>query len=137
MRDAYAGQRLGLPASGRGSMAGWGRRIAALFIDWFASTLVVIGFFGVERVYGASADREWMVLLVYFLEASILTSLIGGSFGQTVLRIGVISVDNVPLHPVLSVVRHALICLVIPAVIWDQDRRGLHDLAARSICIRR
>ena len=133
----YAGQRLGLPPSGRGAMAGWGQRIIALFIDWFASTLVVIFIVGVDRVYGQAADREWLVLPVYFLEASILVSLIGGSFGQTVMRIGVISVDNRPLHPVLSGVRHLLICLVIPAVIWDRDRRGLHDLAVRSICIRR
>ena len=31
----YPGQRLGLPESGPGSIAGFGRRIAALLIDWF------------------------------------------------------------------------------------------------------
>ena len=137
MQDEYPGQRLGFPPEGRGSMAGWGQRIAALVIDWFASTLVVIAIFGVDRVYGEAADRDWLVLVVYFLEARLFTSLIGGSFGQTVLRIGVISVDNRPLHPVLSVVRHLLILLVIPPAIWDKDRRGLHDLAARSIVVRR
>jgi hypothetical protein len=43
----YAGQRLGLPQEGPGSVAGWGRRVAALFIDWFASLLVT-------RLIGAS-----------------------------------------------------------------------------------
>ena len=31
----YPGERLGLPASGVGSVAGFGRRLAALTIDWF------------------------------------------------------------------------------------------------------
>ena len=31
----YPGERLGLPAAGVGSVAGFGRRLAALTIDWF------------------------------------------------------------------------------------------------------
>ncbi len=34
-------------------------------------------------------------------------------------------------------VRTGLLCLVIPAVVWDKDGRGLHDLAARTAIVRR
>jgi uncharacterized RDD family membrane protein YckC len=34
-------------------------------------------------------------------------------------------------------VRIGLILLVIPAVIWDADNRGLHDKAAKTILVRR
>ena len=36
----YPGSSLGLPASGRGSLASWRARIAALIIDWAASLAV-------------------------------------------------------------------------------------------------
>jgi uncharacterized RDD family membrane protein YckC len=34
-------------------------------------------------------------------------------------------------------VRTALLCLVIPAVVWDADGRGLHDKAAGTVIVRR
>ena len=36
----YPGSSLGLPASGRGSLASWRARIAALIIDWASSRVV-------------------------------------------------------------------------------------------------
>ena len=34
------------------------------------------------------------------------------------------------------IVRTVLLCLVIPAVIWDADQRGLHDKAAGTVLLR-
>ena len=42
---AAGGARLGLPAEGPGSLAGVGRRLAALAVDWFAA-IIVTGLFG-------------------------------------------------------------------------------------------
>jgi len=36
-----------------------------------------------------------------------------------------------------GVIRSFLICLLIPAVIFDRDHRGLHDLAAKTVVVRR
>jgi hypothetical protein len=33
--------------------------------------------------------------------------------------------------------RTVLLCLVIPAAVWDAQGRGLHDKAARTIIVRR
>ncbi|QWC85705.1 RDD family protein [Nocardioidaceae bacterium] len=128
--DLYPGQRLGLPEAGSGSLASWRQRILALFIDWAAASLLAIGVVGYD-------NTGFWPLVIYFAEASILTATIGGSFGQSIVRIGVISVDRRPLNLIASLVRHLLICLVIPAVIWDRDRRGLQDLAVRSVVVRR
>jgi hypothetical protein len=38
----YPGERLGLPEEGSGSIAGWGRRIGALVIDWVICTWAVV-----------------------------------------------------------------------------------------------
>src|SRR5918992_3589662 len=37
----YPGERLGLPRTGSGSVAGYGRRLGALFIDWLGGLLPV------------------------------------------------------------------------------------------------
>ena len=42
----YPGNSLGLPASGRGSLATWRARVSALVIDWGASMAVAVGAFG-------------------------------------------------------------------------------------------
>jgi uncharacterized RDD family membrane protein YckC len=34
------------------------------------------------------------------------------------------------------IVRSVLLALVIPAVIWDADNRGLHDKAAGTVLVR-
>jgi hypothetical protein len=34
-------------------------------------------------------------------------------------------------------VRTVLLCLAVPALIWDRDQRGLHDKAAQTVLVRR
>ena len=90
--DLYPGQRLGLPADGPGSVAGWGRRIAALFIAWLASTLVAIGFTGLGGWLDGTVLTESMPLIVFFVEVSLLTAITGSSFGQLAVRVAVVPV---------------------------------------------
>ncbi len=129
----YAGQRLGLPASGPGSVAGWGRRIVALFVDWFAASLVaaLIG-----RYVTLTADEaRFLPLLVFLVEATLFTGLAGASFGQLALRIAVIRVDGRPPTILKALLRSFLICLVIPPVVFNRDNRGLHDMAADTVTV--
>jgi uncharacterized RDD family membrane protein YckC len=127
----YPGQRLGLPATGRGATAGWPRRILALALDWLACLLVT-------RLVGASGAAEgWVTLLVFFVEVSLFTALVGGSFGQLLTRIAVVRLDGTPANLPLAVVRSFLICLVVPPLIYNRDQRGLHDLAIGTITVRR
>jgi len=35
------------------------------------------------------------------------------------------------------VIRTVLLCLFIPAVIWDRDQRGMHDRLAGTVLVRR
>ncbi len=73
--------------------------------------------------------EAWLPLLVFLVEASFLTALVGGSFGQLLLRVAVVHVDGRPVTLLVALVRTLLICLVVPPVIYNRDRRGLHDLA--------
>lgn len=108
--------------------ASWPRRITALVIDWTASTLVAIGVLGLGD-YTESQSSGWVVLGIFAIEATVLTALVGGSFGQLLMRVRVLRIDGRPLSLLLALARTLLICLVIPPLIFKSDSgRGLHDL---------
>jgi uncharacterized RDD family membrane protein YckC len=67
----------------------------------------------------------------------VLTPLAGGSFGQLLTRVAVVRLDRTPVTLLVALLRTLLICLVIPPVIYNRDRRGLHDLVAGTITVRR
>lgn len=132
----YPGQTLGLPESGRGSLASWRARIAAMIGDWAASMVVAIGLFGTEVMTG-SGWRSFMIMAVYFVEASILTALTGGSFGQLIARIGIVQLNGRPIGWWRAVLRTAMKCLVLPAVVIGAERRALTDLLLGTVVINR
>lgn len=135
----WPGQRLGLPRSGPGAVAGWGRRILALVIDWILSLLAVAA---VTQSNPWEYSHEGVVheryaVLVLALEIWLLTSLLAGSAGQVVMRIAVRRVAGQLVDPIRVFVRTLLMLLVIPPVIYNRDQRGLHDLATDSVVVRR
>lgn len=137
---AYPGERLGLPESGPGSVAGWGRRIAALVIDWLTSSLVAVLVFGYQWFGATAGEQGWVgssPLLVFLAEGTVFTALMGGSFGQLLLRVAVVRVDGRPVGLLQALVRTLLILLVIPPLVYNRDRRGLHDLAVKTVVLRR
>jgi uncharacterized RDD family membrane protein YckC len=117
-------------------VAGWGRRALALLIDWMACKLVLTVFIG-SAAWTGSGLSQWAPLGLFLLEASLLTALLGGSFGQLVLRIAVVRVDRRPVTLLAALLRTFLICLVIPPLVFNPDQRGLHDLAVKTITVRR
>ena len=132
----YAGQRLGLPVTGRGSVAGWGRRFLALLVDWVASLLVAVLVAG-PRVTTSKGWEAWVPMLVFLVEATVLTALAGGSFGQLVARVAVVRGDRRPVTLLGALLRTAMICVVVPPLIYDRDQRGLHDLATGTVAVKR
>ncbi|GGZ20753.1 RDD family protein [Streptomyces inusitatus] len=128
----HRGKRLGLPEAGPGSMAPLGRRFGALFIDWGLCFLIAYGLL-------ADGDRQaagnWA--LAVFLVLNVLTvGTVGFTPGKRVLGLAVVSADGGRLGVGRVVVRSALLCLAIPALIWDRDGRGLHDRLARAVQVR-
>ncbi|QIK83731.1 RDD family protein [Sanguibacter sp. HDW7] len=127
--DGAAGERLGLPPEGPGSLATLGRRIPALFVDWFACMGVSALLFDGDAA---------ATLLVFLVENVLLVAFLGFTLGHRVLGIGVRRVDGATfVGPLRAAVRAVLLCLVIPAVVWDGDGRGLHDRGAGTVLVRR
>jgi len=134
--DLYPGESLGLPQAGRGSLASWLARVGAMIGDWAASMVVAIALFGMDVMTG-SGWKSFMILAVYFVQASLLTIFAGGSFGQLIARIGIVRVDGSPLGWWRPIVRTALKCLVIPALVVGAERRAITDLVLGTVVVNR
>ena len=117
-----------------GEVAGLGRRVAAIGLDWFASILLSRVIFG-QLTYGSS-ESSFAILMIFIAEVVIFTWLMSASFGQRLLGISVVRMDGGRLSLWRVFVRTLLICLIIPAVVYDNTGRGLHDRAVGSVAIR-
>jgi uncharacterized RDD family membrane protein YckC len=127
----YPGERLGLPAQGSGAVASWGRRLAAVLVDWLICTWAIAG--GVLRVQGP--DLSAVGLGIFAAEYVLLVGTLGMTLGMRLFRIHVVSLEGGRPPFVAVLIRTFLLCLAVPALIWDRDRRGLHDRAARTVVV--
>ena len=132
----YPGQTIGLPETGRGSLASWWARVAALVLDWGASMLVATFLFG-DGVIREGGWKGWMILAVFFVQSSVLTALTGSSFGQLLARIGVRRLDGKRLGWGTSLLRAGMISLVLPTVVIGAERRALNDLVLGTVVVNR
>ncbi|ABY24172.1 hypothetical membrane spanning protein [Renibacterium salmoninarum ATCC 33209] len=133
----YPGERLGLPESGPGSIARAGRRILAICIDWALCLLISNFIF---------QGNSLATIGIFFIEQALLVGTLGFSVGHRIVNIQVVRQGPntvkgangfLPAGPVAGVVRALLLCLVIPAIIFDPDQRGLHDRAMNTVLLRR
>ena len=128
----WPGERLGLPEAGPRSIARFGRRLAAIAIDWAVAYGLAWLFFR-----DAHGTVDGLIILAVFAVLTILFLLVlNGSLGQIILRMRVVPARGGYLGLWRPFVRTILLCLVIPAVVFDRDQRGLHDRAAGTILVR-
>ena len=107
----------------------------ALVVDWVLSLLAVGAFVGTE-VWSGDGVVQWAPLAVFAAEVWIFTSLLGASAGQILLGVVIRRTSGARLDPGRALLRTALICLVIPPLVFNRDQQGLHDLAADSIALK-
>ncbi len=132
---AYPGERFGLPAAGVSSVAGFGRRLAALTIDWLLGYLIAALLTSPDPL--VTPNFNLYVLGVWFLLTAVPVAIFGASAGMTVLGIRVASIDNAVVVGVpRSLLRTFLVALVVPALVRDADGRGWHDRATRTVVVR-
>ena len=137
--NSYPGERLGLPEKGPGSIARPGRRIGALLIDYLAATIIATAFLGYDQF--ALPSEAGLTLFTPMIVFAVLQILFiptaGGSPGHRILGMRVVPYSGPGWVGLWRpIVRTLLLVIVIPAVVWDADQRGLHDKAAGLVLIR-
>jgi hypothetical protein len=86
---------------------------------------------------------------VFAIENLVLVGTLGTTVGHRLLGLRVVRVASGVTEPtgpaelaaqpglLAGAVRAVLLCLVIPAVVWDADGRGMHDRLAGTVIVRR
>ncbi len=128
----YRGEQLGLPEEGPGSIARPGRRLGALAVDWALCLLIAYGLItdGYQQATG-----NW-ALLIFFVLSALTVGTLGFTPGKRLFGLRVVHLDTGAVNPLRTLLRTALLCVAIPALIWDRDGRGLHDRLARTVEVR-
>ena len=124
------GASLGLPAGGPGSLAGFGTRVVAFFVDAIASAFVA-GLFTAPSLPG-----HWSLLAFSVITVASLVA-----FGQTP---GMRLLGLRLAHPRegerlalwRAVVRTGLLILLVPALLVDAEGRGLHERLTDTAVVR-
>ncbi|MCU1440470.1 MAG: hypothetical protein JWP85_1467 [Rhodoglobus sp.] len=124
----WPGKRLGLPQSGPRSVARLGRRIVALLIDWGTAILVSVAFFSYD---------PWATLTIFAVAQIVFLLTVNGSIGHLLLGMRVVPIAGGYLGLWRPFARTALLCILVPAVIWDRDQRGMHDRLIGTVLVRR
>ncbi|MFM5968635.1 MAG: RDD family protein [Micrococcales bacterium] len=128
LEQNWPGERLGLPQTSTGSLAKFPRRLGALALDWAIAYLISYAFFRADAT---------AIQAVFLIEQWLLVATTGASIGHRLFGMRVIRLDGAWIGFWRSLIRAGLLVLLIPAVIWDADNRGLHDKAAGTALVLR
>jgi uncharacterized RDD family membrane protein YckC len=123
----YPGERLGLPEAGPRSVGRAGRRIGAIVVDWAVASLISAAFFRYDPLAN---------ILVFAAMQIVFIPTIGGSIGHRLFGMRVVPIRGGWVGVWRPIVRTVLLCVVIPALVWDSDQRGFHDKIAGTVLLR-
>jgi len=125
-----------LPASGPGSLAPTGRRLAALLVDWLISYGLALLALSIGVI--SKTTLSTAILVIWFLLGVMAVRLYGFTPGQLALRLQVVAVDGrAPIGLGRLAARGLLIAMVVPPLFTDADGRGLHDRVTGTAVARR
>jgi uncharacterized RDD family membrane protein YckC len=117
-------------------LAGFGRRVLALLIDW----LIAYGLaaLGMSLGWWSTAMLSTAVLAIWFVLGAVSVRLFSFTPGQLALGLMVVSVDNRQHIGIgRAVVRVVLVALVVPPLFTDSDGRGIQDRLTNTAVVRR
>lgn len=105
------------------------RRFFALMADWLLC-LLAAGLVANPR------QVPWPPVAILVAEYGFFIGLFGQTPGMWLARIRCVSVrDGAPVGVLRATLRGLLLALVVPALVMDGQRRGLHDRAAGTIVV--
>jgi hypothetical protein len=104
-----------------------GRRFGALVVDWVLCLLV-------SNFFADPVRDGWAPVLVLVLEYGFFLGLFTQTPGMYVTRIRCVDwSDGGRIGVLRALLRGLLLALVVPALIMDEHRRGLHDRLTNSV----
>ena len=106
-----------------------GRRFGALGIDWLLCLLV-------SNLFADPAQDGWPPVAVLIGVYAFFAGLFAQTPGMFVTRLRCVAwTDGGRIGLVRGLVRGVLLALVVPALLMDAQRRGLHDRLTGSVMV--
>ncbi|WDZ88209.1 RDD family protein [Micromonospora cathayae] len=106
-----------------------GRRFGALVVDWVLCLLV-------SNFFADPVRDGWAPVLVLIIEYGFFLGLFSQTPGMYITRIRCLSwVDGGRIGVPRALLRGLLLALVVPALIMDEHRRGMHDRLAGAVIV--
>lgn len=117
-----------------------GRRLVGIAIDWVLCLIIASAFFPVPDAQNLTSLERFFVagspmatVGIWMAQHFLLVATLGTTVGHRIVRLRVVRDDGVPyVGPIRALGRTVLLALVIPAVVWDEEGRGLHDRAVNT-----
>ena len=106
-----------------------GRRLLGLTIDWLMCYSIALGFLsGSGGFLERASNARTPLTLLLFAEYLLLVMLTGASFGHRMVRLKVVRFyDGGAPTPIQALIRTTLMMLVITAITYDENGRGIHE----------
>jgi uncharacterized RDD family membrane protein YckC len=112
---------------------GQGRRMLGLLIDWAFCYFITWGFFA-EPGTGAFTPIVYFLYLGQYLFFSILG---GATPGHRIVGLKIVSFSDAQMPtPKQALIRTALLAIVITAITFDQNGRGINERFSGTVLIR-
>ena len=112
-----------------------GRRLAAITLDWLACYAIIAALSG--GIGQMEPDQSPIILALFFGEVTILTALTGASLGQKLFGLRVLRFSNgEAVSPMQALLRTIFLVLVVTAVTYDQNGRGIHERISGTVLAR-
>lgn len=126
--NRWPGYRMGLPEEGPGSIGGIWRRILAFLFDNVCAGLIAQAFF----------PKWWLAPITVFAVVQIVSiAIVSASPGHALFGLRLRTVQGRRAGLWRPILRTIMLCLVLPALVWDTDHRGLHDIFSGTVLVRR
>ena len=104
-------------------------------IDWAMSYAIALIWLGLPGLTESGAG-QFATLGIFFVLQIVAIPVLGGSIGHRIVGLAVMPLRGGWVGLWRPLVRSLLLCLVVPALVWDSDQRGFHDKIAGTVLVR-
>jgi uncharacterized RDD family membrane protein YckC len=116
-----------------------GRRLLGITLDWLAAYAITLGFFaGGGSFLERSHNVGGTALLVLAIEYLVLITFGGSSFGHRIMGLKVVRFsDGGAITPLQALIRTLLMILIVTAITYDENGRGINERLSNTVLIKR
>jgi uncharacterized RDD family membrane protein YckC len=110
-----------------------GRRMLGVLIDWLMSYAIAIGFF----VEFGEPSMGAAVFLIFTVQYLIFAALGGATPGHRIVGLKIVRFSDGGMPtPLQALIRTGLLVLIITAITFDQNGRGVNERLSNTVLVK-